>query len=298
VKHNGITSVELNLGNTCNIKCRTCNPHASSLWAKEYYDIYADKNIYKSHSDFSKTINIFHQFYDEDRPFWDDLQSHIPNLRNMVFYGGEPFLSKKMWKILDYAVRSGHAKNIILEYNTNGTTWPKEVECWKHFKQVRLSFSIDGVRDQFHYMRFPGEWETVYKNMKQALTLEGNISYSWCVTLSPLNIFYVNEIVEELDKNFDSVDLYLNLIHGPDHYNIQCIPNHLKDIIEQKLNKLGNHEKAKYYLPGIIEFMKAGNLDGSWDKFLSLTRQHDLYRNQNYATTFPEFAELIGYRNE
>lgn len=298
ISHQGITSLELNLGNTCNIKCRTCNPNASSLWAKEFYDLYADKSHFKSHSDYAKTISIYHQYYDEDRPFWDDLESHLPNLRNMVFYGGEPFLSKKMWKILDNAVKKGYSKNIILEYNTNGTTWPDAVKYWEHFKEVKVSFSIDGVHDQFNYMRFPADWNIVTENIKKGLGLSKNISYSWCVTLSPLNIFYLNEIVEEMDNNFKDIGLYLNLIHGPAHYNIKCIPNNIKEIIIEKISKLSDHYKAKYYLPGIIEFMKSEEDHKSWTKFLQVTKMHDEYRNQSYSKVFSEFAKIIGYNNE
>ncbi len=31
----GLVNLELNLGNNCNIKCRTCHPSISSQWMKE-----------------------------------------------------------------------------------------------------------------------------------------------------------------------------------------------------------------------------------------------------------------------
>ena len=39
----GIKTLELNMGNTCNIKCRTCHPYSSSQWVKEFYDTKVDK---------------------------------------------------------------------------------------------------------------------------------------------------------------------------------------------------------------------------------------------------------------
>jgi len=78
--------------------------------------------------------------------FWDDIQQHLGTIKQFDFYGGEPFLSKKMWQLLKIAADSGVSKNIALHYNTNGTVWPtRDIESWKDFKSINLSFSIDGI---------------------------------------------------------------------------------------------------------------------------------------------------------
>lgn len=298
VTFDNLTSLELNLGNTCNIKCRTCNPKTSSSWIKEYHDVYI-KPTNVSFTEFNKSLAIYHNFYDEDSAFWPDLESHLGNLRQMVFYGGEPFLAKKMWKALEIAVEKGYSQNITLEYNTNGTTWPKETELWRYFKEVRVAFSIDGTHEQFNYTRFPGEWSDASSNMLKIRELQGqykNFYYTWCITLSPLNIFYVKEIVNEAYKNYRDFGLYLNLIHGPPYYNIQCIPDEHKQAIIDKIISIPESHQVSWYLNGIIEFLKAGKFNQFvWDKFIEHTRTHDRYRNQNYADTFPEFAKMIGY---
>jgi organic radical activating enzyme len=301
ITHTDITSMELNLGNTCNIKCRTCNPTVSTTWAKEGYDVYDHVN-HKTFESFTASISVFHDSYHDDSPFWADLEAQLPTLRTMVFYGGEPLLSKKMWRVLEVAVEKGYAKNISLEYNTNGTVWHAATEVWKDFKKVNLSFSIDGTHDQFGYMRFPAEWDKVTGNMEKARAFKlkyNNMNYGWCTTLSPLNIFYVKEIVAENYNHFKDFGVYLNLIHGPEYYNINQLPEEYKQVVISKLLSIPDEHNVHHYLPGIVDFIRNGKSNPAvWQTFLDTTALHDSYRVQSYSKIFPEFAEIIGYTHE
>lgn len=300
--HEGVTSLELNLGNTCNIKCRTCGPTISTTWIKEWYDTYGNEKIHGNLNSYTKSLVIYHDSYVDDSPFWDDIVLHLKTLRTMVFYGGEPLLSKKMWKVLEMAVELGYSKNITLHYNTNGSVWHDATEIWKNFKRVNLSFSIDGIGDQFNYMRFPAEWSKVTDTMKRAREFNEryhNMYYGWCVTLSNLNIFYVREILDENYKNFRDFGVYLNLVHGPEEFNINQLPAQYKDAVIAKLESVPAEYNLQYSIPGIIEFIRNGNPNpANWEKLFTSTKIHDKYREQKYSETFPEFAQLIGFTNE
>lgn len=293
---NGLAKLELNLGNTCNIKCRTCHPFSSSQWMKEDYDLNSAK--FQSYHAYSVSMKKYHQSYDDDSNFWKDLENNLVDIRQFDFYGGEPFLSKKMWEILKICVDKGYSQNIELHYNTNGTIWPNEIELWKNFKSVNLSFSIDGVGERFEFMRFPADWQTVKSNMDKALKFkEGypHLYISWCITLSTLNIFYLNEILEEHQSSYSEFGMYLNLVHRPTHFNISIMPDGIKDVVIGKLEQIDKkHHQAWFHLPGIISFIKNGIPDSEqWKKFKFMVERHDRYRQQNYAQTFLEFAEVI-----
>jgi len=293
----GLSKFELNLGNNCNIKCRTCSPAISSTWMKETYDLdYQNKITFKQ---FSNNYKKFHKQFDEDSNFWPDLANNLENIKQFDFYGGEPFLSKKMWDILRICVEKGYAKDIELHYNTNGTNWPSVIEeLWPNFKSINLSFSIDGKEEQFEYMRFPAKWDEVCKNMEKAREYDktyGKMSKSWCITLSNLNIYYVPETLNEYYKNWDDFGGYLNLVHGPRHYNISILPTYLKEPVIDKIKTmpLGN-QSLDLQLDGIVGFIRNGKPDESlWKMFLSLTEKHDKYRNQSFEKTFTEYNNLI-----
>lgn len=292
----GLVYVDLSMGNTCNIKCRTCSPHASSQWSQELYDTKYINIVSKE--EYFKEIKKFSKSYDDESPFWKELENSLSTIRHLEFYGGEPLLSKKMWGILQKAVELGYSKDIELHYATNGTLWPEYTELWKNFKTVNLSFSIDGVGDRFEYMRYPAVWQEVLSNMNRPDVFQNNMKPSWCVTLSALNIFYLDEIIEEFNKHFRGrMGLYLNLVHWPDHFNISKLPNNVKKIVLDKLKSIPEHYSNQ--LSGIIGFVENGIPDqNNWDTFLKEVRLTDHYRNQDYSKTFPEFSKLIGYTRD
>lgn len=299
-EYKGLTKIELNLGNLCNIKCRTCHPAISSKWMKEYHEVYEAKNgsLYK---DWSETMKRYHQSYDNESPFWPDIETHLSTLKQFDFYGGEPFLSEKMWKLLSKAVDKGYSKDIELHYNTNGTTWPDaEIEAWKDFKQINLSFSIDGIGEQFEYMRFPAKWDAVERTLEKARNFRdtyGNMQISWCVTLSTLNIYNLPEVLDEYYTKYSDMGMYLNLVHGPSHYNIDIIPDRYKDTIISKLESIPKeYESVWFQLPGIINFIKNGTPnENEFNKLFETTEKHDEYRDQSFSETFPEYSDIIGY---
>lgn len=295
-EYKGLAKLELNLGNTCNIACRTCHATISSGWMREEYDLNHSMNV--SYKEYANNMKKYHKNYDEESPFWPDLIDNLENIKQFDFYGGEPFLSKKMWEVLQICIDRGYANDIELHYNTNGTTWPEEISLWKNFKQINLSFSIDGIDDTFEYMRYPAKWKTVKSNMNKAREFKNtynNMSISWCVTLSPLNIYDLPRIVEEYENNFLDFGIYLNLVHVPTHFNISIMPSNIKNKITDYLNsQLLSMKSVKYQLSGILGFMNNGEFNESaWNDFKYYVSKHDKYRKQNFYKTFEEFGEFI-----
>lgn len=296
--YEGLAKLELNLGNTCNIKCRTCFAAISSTWMKEDYDLNHKKNGI-SFKQYGMNMKKFHQTYDEDSPFWDDLKNNLHTIRQFDFYGGEPFLSKPMWEILRICVEKGYAKDIELHYNTNGTTWPEEIKYWQFFKKVNLSFSIDGVGERFEYMRYPAQWDVVTSNLEKARQFNkdhNNLLICWCITISSLNAFYLPETIKEHHTNWNDFGIYLNLVHNPSHFNISKLPQHIKEKIAEQMDRVENNltHNVNQHVEGIKGFMLNGTPNPTdWIKFKIIVEKHDVYRNQSFKKTFPEFGELL-----
>jgi MoaA/NifB/PqqE/SkfB family radical SAM enzyme len=301
----GLAKFELNLGNTCNLKCRTCAPYSSSTWMQEYYDVY--KHEMPHHTTFkiyAQDMKRYHQTYDDESPFWDDLEQNLHTIKQFDFYGGEPFMSKKMWRTLQMAVDKGYSKDIEVHYATNATHWPTEnIEVLKHFKHLNLNFSIDGVDDKFEYIRNPAIWEEAKENMVKAREFaktHHDIHISWCHTISNMNIFYLPELLDTFYKEFSDFGIYLNLVHGPQHYNISYIPEDVKEKLIPKLEAIDkDYEVWQNFLPGVINFIKVGKHNPQhWAQFKKTIKTHDAYRKEDFVKTFPEWAEIIGFNDE
>lgn len=302
-EYTGLAKFELNLGHTCNFKCRTCAPHSSSTWMKEYYDVY-EKDTYTSFKQYANEMKKYSQSYDDDSPFWDDLLENLPTIRQFDFYGGEPFMSKRMWETLQVAVDQGYAKNIELHYATNGSHWPEDkIGIFNEFKHINLNFSIDGIGDKFEYMRYPGKWDLAQEIMEKAREFKKShhdMHLSWCTTLSTINICHLPELLDEFYKVYASdYGIYLNLVHGPIEFNLSTTHPRVKPYI---LDKLGSIPKEytqvwEQYLPGIINFINSKDHENDAPShirhFLNKIRTHDEYRDQCFEDTFGEYYNRL-----
>lgn len=300
--YNNLAYFELNLGNTCNLACRTCNPYISSGWMKESFDTEVTGKTYK---EYAMHFKRFHQSYDDESPFWEDLKLHLPDIKQFDFYGGEPLMSKKMWEILKICVEKGYSKEIELHYNTNGTHYPdKELELWKHFKEVNVSFSIDGIGDKFEYMRYPARWDEVNENMRKFVKFSqdtSNIFFNWCITISTTNVYDIPEVIDYYYDNYRPLgfSMYLNLVHGPAHHNIGILPKHIKEVVAEKLNAVSKEKETAWdHIPGVINFMNQQDFnEKEFNKFCKVTATSDKYRSQNFKETFNEFGEYFDSNN-
>jgi hypothetical protein len=297
----GLVKFELNLGNTCNLKCRTCDVHSSSQWMKDRYDTNPDiPNYYKTYKIYTEEMKKYHMTYDDESPFWEDLENNLSTIQQFDFFGGEPFMSKKMWRILELCIEKGYAKDIELHYATNGTHWPEDkIALFKHFKQIHLTFSVDGVGRQFEYMRYLASWEEVQANMAKAMALDYpsmNGGTSLGMTLSNLNIYNLPELIEEYQSKYaPKFGHFLNLVHGPKHFNISMMPDYAKEPLIEKLNTIPKHYTNTWvHLEGVIGFIKNGKFDQAvWDSFLREVRVQDEYRGEKFADVFPEWAKIL-----
>ena len=150
--------IDLKLGNICNLKCRICGSWSSSKWAEE--------ELAYMPVDFNKKEHIAYKWLKDgawprkSEVFWDNLKTLLPNIKYLEFTGGEPWMIKEHFELLQYAVDEGYSKNIDIHYNTNATQSPNTYfTLWKEFGRVDIAFSIDNVGDRFEYERYGAKWD-------------------------------------------------------------------------------------------------------------------------------------------
>ena len=289
--------LDLKLGNICNLKCRICGSWSSSKWAKE--EIAYSPNVNK------KELLAYKNFMAGQWPrksvsFWDDLKELLPEIAYFEFTGGEPFLIKEHFKLLEFAVEQGYAKNIEIHYNTNGTIYPDEIiHLWKEFKQVEVAFSVDNVGKRFEYERYGANWEEVERNIKRMHFLRvsmPNLRTQVCLTVNAFNVLYLEELCNWIsEQNFN--DDYFNLCPGPEYFRIDRLPENVTKLVLHTL-ELGKfsapHQKQISFL---INFIKNGKpSDGR--EFLINVKKTDLHRNEKLSDSHPELAEAFGYNND
>jgi MoaA/NifB/PqqE/SkfB family radical SAM enzyme len=279
LKKTDFINITMSFGNLCNLACRICSPESSSRWASE-----------KKNED-GKNYPIWDWL--KNTKIMEDIYNQTKNLVLLDIIGGEPLLTEneEHLKYLEKFISDGTAKKINLHYISNGTTLIPQtyLEIWNKFKKVELQLSIDDTEGRFEYNRWPARWDRVYTNIKryQKLSKENkNIRLSIAHSISVFTILYAEQFFKWCIRERLPAP-WMGLVSRPTYYNPSVLPVEVREKISSILeqSKIKKVRKLKDYL----------QYDNSqyFNQFLSITRQLDTIRNQNFQTTFPELAELI-----
>tara|TARA_E500000318_G_scaffold89273_1_gene86803 strand:+ start:1097 stop:2242 length:1146 start_codon:yes stop_codon:yes gene_type:complete len=282
--------LDLKLGNICNLKCRICGSWSSSKWAQE--------EIKLGNKQARKWLEQG-QWPRQQHELWNEIIELLPKIEHFEFTGGEPFLIKEHFDILQKSVSLGTSKQQQIHYNTNGTTFPLHAveNIWPHFKEVEIAFSIDDVGERFEYQRYPAKWREVNENVTKFNALRKtnkNIKTQVCCTINMQNIFNLEQVarwIETQDFNY----VFYNYLHEAKEWNVQYLPTQYKENIKTKLlSNTINGQQGKE-INKALDFMMDKNLG---NKQMDARRKakiqaSDKFRNQNFETIHSEYQGLL-----
>jgi sulfatase maturation enzyme AslB (radical SAM superfamily) len=296
---------DLKMGNTCNMKCRTCNPEVSSQWYREDWELSAQPAEGVSYSEYLKRWRRIPASYtDSNQDLWNTMSKWIPNAVYIDYYGAEPMLIKKNFEVLQTAVDQGTASKIDLHFSTNGTIWDDELETLlKQFRRVYFDLSIDDIGDRCGYIRYSSTWDLVAGNLErflQAQRTNKNFQFGVCITVNSLNIYYLDEIFDFFAKK--GLGTNFNMLHLPFQLCVKSLPADVKQAITDKLSKyvpdnigLWHQQYWKDHCQIVLNFLNTP-MEGQaqhFREFHRYTRGLDRSRDQCFETVLPEFAALI-----
>jgi MoaA/NifB/PqqE/SkfB family radical SAM enzyme len=289
-------------GNTCNFACRMCNPGTSSSWYGDGYELekadlgssswYSEDQTGQAaaltFNEYTRTFEtIRNSFGRNNEEFWPTLKEWIGNFERIVIYGGEPFLTPAMFDVLEHGVATDAAKNISLNLHTNASLLNERyTEILTHYKSVGFNVSIDSmIPEQFNYIRYKGNFELIVANTKRFLELfqpHKNIDIKISLTITPINVFYLDEILQDLEDTFN-ITVIQNIAITPE-YNIRHLPLPVKQMLITKLKSTKITSFLKKTIPGC---------DVEWPKFCRATDKLDQLRGESFAETFPEWWKIL-----
>jgi len=286
--------LDLKLGNICNLKCRICGPWSSSQFAAE--------DIKFTSREEQKTSYAYQMLREgawpqENKSFWNEIDSVLNDIRYIEFTGGEPFMIAEHFQMLQGIVDRGIAHQVEIHYNTNGTQYPEHaIEIWRHFKTVEIAFSIDDLGARFEYQRTNAVFSEVQQNLDRFKLLREqhpNIRLQCCSTVNVFNVRYLDQLAIWIAaQGFDFV--YWNMMHDVWYFSIATLPESAKTEIILHLESAHVPSQWRDEFDRICDFIRRG---ASTDGFMLRMKVRDLdrKRGQNLATVEPEFAALIDY---
>lgn len=288
-------TLDLRLGNTCNLQCVMCRPIDSSKWVKHATILKQEltteaKWDWKHKVDNYSTNNF--EWYKDDK-FLEDFYSSATDIKHIIFGGGEPLYIKEHKEILTRLVESGASKNIDLRYHTNGTIYDKEVvELWTKFKYVDIMISIDGGKEINDYIRYPADWDTIERNLHLYDNTPANIDIKILCTVQALNIYYLPEFADWLlMQNYKKISkprldgiFHTGTLHYPQYLCTKVLPKHTKAKVAEKIYRYAEQHTdnpAIQRLKKMIDFMNSEDWSNKLDQTVEYINKLDTLRSTN-----------------
>lgn len=301
---------DLRLGNVCQLKCIMCSPHDSSSWINDWKLQYPKYKTIELKQDQGWDKQYNYTWY-SNTSFLESVKGQVKNLKELYFAGGEPLIIPEHYKILEFMVASGDAKNCILRYNSNGLELPDRLfDLWKHFKLVKFNFSIDAYKNKNDYIRYPSKWRDVVSNLHKLDQTGDNVIINMACAVQLLNVLYLDELAEwKISQRFKKINLVpfgggligLHLVYLPSYLNIKVLPQSLKELaknrIETFLNtyrdtEFVNSPSGKQRWEGIVKYMMSEDWSSKLPSTIEYLTVTDQTRNTDFRNTFRDLMHL------
>jgi radical SAM protein with 4Fe4S-binding SPASM domain len=226
--------LQLKTGRLCNLRCTICTPSCSTSIA---VDLLKNNKITREY--YNKLENEIAWSYDIEE--FKKMNPPETGYYRIDIAGGEPLMNKTHFKWLNQISDPEHTQ---LLYNTNGTHLPtrNEIDIWKKFKGIWLTFSIDSYGKRFEELRVGAIWDEVLQNLKycqEEIIAKEFKNYSNCAVVMTISRFNVKDVFELYDiitqkVTFNHPDpLNFNYLFYPEHLSCHNMSNvELKEVIE------------------------------------------------------------------
>lgn len=279
-----LTSLEIQTDTDCNGACLICGPSHSTTWQKYEAKFNPDIKIFENNK-----VGISARF-DRIKEIFD-----LSKLKKIGFAnGGEPLKSDTHLQFLRELSSLGNLKDVRISYVSNGSIKPNDetVALWKVAKEVQLNISIDGIDEQFEYLRWPLKFSQIKDNLEYILNLDikGKFTFSYAIT--PFNAYY-HDRYEDWSKDFfkhygeqyNNIQIIKPFSHpfrAGGVINMSCVPPKLRFAILKKYGP--DHQISR-----LIESFDLKK----YQEFIGYIEMHDRRRNLNFRSVFPEIESYF-----
>ena len=205
---------------TCNLKCKTCGPHDSTLWQKE------------------KGIKI--PFNKTNENYLNNIDKKI--LKKVYLAGGEPTYIKGYLVFLEELFVVNPLCEVLI--NTNLKRLP---DAWKDiitkFKNLTVICSCDAIEKLGTYVRYPLGWTEFEENVKFVSENANFLQFN--LVASNLTVHKLYETCMWMKQY--SKHINLAVLGDPEVFSESAVPIENRDVYVDNLKKLLKFPVSIYY---------------------------------------------------
>lgn len=316
-------TLEIAFDRTCNFACSYCNASFSTKWGSDIEKNGVYKNLRSDGSGaFRMNGSWTEPFKGKENPYveafwkwWPELSQHLEELR---VTGGEPLLSKDLWKLLDLMIANGQGKTRLAINSNLGAPdelFSKFMEKISGLSHLDLYTSCEAMNAQAEYIRDGLNFD-LWKNRLELLMEKGTYRHiHMMLTINSLCLFSLPEFLDLMvawkeKYGAERAPIWtLNILRFPSFMSALALPSEIRKerhqalnnwLDKNKLNPLisesekGTVERLIDYLDVVQTPHKASSAQEDLERdFKNFFTQYDTRRGKSISQTFPMLKQWL-----
>lgn len=271
------------VSNKCNFQCRMCNGYNSSRIEGEVIE----------------NPDFYIKF----------VKDNIDDLELIEFVGGESFLMKETYEILDFLIQRNKS-HPYLHFNTNMSVLNLGKRNIIQYlnkldkNKIEVVASIDEIDERSEYIRSGCNWEIVEKNLKTFS--KENIKINTNIVASCYNVFRLPKIIERLvdigyvNQKYEYQNFMFNPVIGD--CDILLLSKEFRKKIDDEIYNFLLYYNKKYNVDVTHKFKiifsklhreEPENINDMRIEFLKETSKKDKIRGEKLLKVIPELRDII-----
>ena len=272
IKKFKLSALDLHWSSLCDLKCVTC-------WAVQSSSIAREENKPVNHTPPKVANEII-----------DYVVQNQSELKEIYMSGGEPTLIKYNLKLLKQIDKRS---DLIIRVNTN-MQWKQNNQVLKEilkFPNVLVTCSIDGMGEEFNYIRRGGDWKTTMANIK-FLQSHSNVDLRANTVFFVLTAQRIHQIIDFFMEEIGSIDHTINqIVMGQYHLRSRNLPIDIKNKVRENLTKSFNKYKDNLNIAGnITNCLKELDNKATSDGYKEHFDKIDRLQGSNWRKLYPELT--------
>ncbi len=311
-------SLELRLGNFCNLRCNSCWSISSDRVAQERRRIQLNDHDLPSwlRTEWNHELKLEKEanwrWWESDE-FIRGVKKLAPTLKRLYLTGGEPTLIKRNIEIMQILLDAGNT-DCYIALTTNLTQWNEIFyNTMAQFNHGEIQISIDHVYDKNEYIRYPTRWESIEKNITKLYNkFPQTLKIKHYTVFQTYNYDAIPDVLDWVHEHRSWYDdkeknrLYIwspIMLDSPSYLDVRIIQPEVRARIIEKLKsyKPRLHVKNIWWRHGVEQVIKRLEDNSLSEEYCTVKRQQfrefsdtmDRQRGTQWFTTFNNLAHEV-----